>query len=48
MSTELSANIDSAAPNKGEGVSDATEPQEEYELDQLIDERSTSRKGENT
>jgi hypothetical protein len=30
------------APNAGQDVSDATEPAEEYELDQLTDERAAT------
>jgi len=32
-----------AAPNAGQDVDDATEPAEEYELDQLTDERDETR-----
>ena len=31
------------APNAGQDVDDATEPAEEYELDQLSDERDETR-----
>jgi hypothetical protein len=40
--TVMSIDRENEAPNAGQGVSDDTEPAEEYELDQLTDQRENT------